>query len=134
WSAMFLMIVSFCLLLIPSIRKNYKVLPVICVMVFVGIWIDKGMGFVLPGLTPSPIGEFAEYTPSIVEIVNSLGNWAIGIMIFTMLAKVSVGIMNGEIRYSSGELKEIPSVPETKPKADKRGLPWEKSGWGSKSE
>ncbi len=133
-SAMFLMIVSFCLLLIPSIRKNYKVLPVICVMVFVGIWIDKGMGFVLPGLTPSPIGEFAEYTPSIVEIVNSLGNWAIGIMIFTMLAKVSVGIMNGEIRYSSGELKEIPSVPETKPKADKRGLPWEKSGWGSKSE
>lgn len=132
WLSYLLMVVSFVLLLIPSIRKNMKILPVICVMAFVGIWIDKGLGLVLPGLTPSPIGEFTEYVPSFIELVNSAGNWAIGIMVFTMLTKVAVGIMNGEIRYRSGELKKVPTIDAISPKGGEQGLPWKGSGWGGK--
>lgn len=99
WFSLFAMVVSFVLLLIPQVRKNLKVLPYICALAFVGIWIEKGMGLLLPGFTPSPIGEFVEYTPSIIEIFNSLGNWAIGFMVFTMLTKCAVGILTGELRY-----------------------------------
>ncbi len=99
WFSLFAMVTSFVLLLIPQVRKNLKILPYICALAFVGIWVEKGMGLLLPGFTPSPIGEFVEYTPSIIEIFNSLGNWAIGFMVFTMLAKCAVGILTGELRY-----------------------------------
>lgn len=99
WFSLLAMITSFVLLLIPKVRKNLNVLPYICALAFVGIWIEKGMCLLLPGFTPSPIGEFAEYTPSLIEIFNSLGNWAIGFMVFTMLAKCAVGILTGEIKY-----------------------------------
>ncbi len=131
WVSFFLMVSSFILLLIPRVRKNIKVLPYVCMMAFVGIWIEKGMGFVLPGLIPSPIGEFVEYSPSWVEIFNSLGNWAIGIMMFTMLAKVAAGILTGEIRYRAGEAKEVPRIEPTRPRAE-GSLPWENGGWGAK--
>ena len=129
WAAMALMVSSFVLLLIPPIRKNQKILPVLCVMAFTGIWIEKGMGLVLPGFIPSPIGEFAEYSPSWVEIVNCMGNWAFGIMVFTMLAKVAVGILLGDIKYR--EPKKIVAEP-VEAQSFKRGAtpPWDKGDWG----
>ena len=77
-----------------------KILPIICVMTFAGIWIEKGMGLLLPGFTPSPIGELSEYYPTWVEIVNSLGNWAIGLAVFTILLKGAVGILLGDISHA----------------------------------
>ncbi len=99
WTAMVFMVGSFILLLNPKIRKNLTILPYICLVAFVGIWLEKGMAFVLPGFNPSPIGEFSEYTPSIVEIINCIGTWAIGLFIFTILAKGAVGVLLGDIKY-----------------------------------
>lgn len=101
WVSWLLMVVSFILLLIPKVRKNYNILPIICVALFAGIWIDKGLALVLPGMIPSPIGEFSEYTPTWIEIFNTAGNWAIGFIIFTLLAKGAIGIMIGEVRHPS---------------------------------
>jgi len=70
-------------------------------MVFIGIWIEKGLGFVLPGFIPTPIGEFSEYTPNLTEIINSLGVWAIGLMMFTLLAKGSIGVLLSEVKHPS---------------------------------
>jgi molybdopterin-containing oxidoreductase family membrane subunit len=101
WASMIMMISGFVLLLIPKVRKDYSFgLPLACVLVFFGIWIDKGMGLVVPGQIPSPIGELVEYSPSGIEIINSLGNWAMGLLIFTLLAKGAIGVLTGEVKYA----------------------------------
>ncbi len=99
WAAMIFMIGSFIALLNPKIRKNYTILPMVCIVAFVGIWLEKGMGLVLPGFTPSPIGEFVEYSPSIIEIMASIGIWATGLLIYTILAKGAIGVLLGEIKF-----------------------------------
>lgn len=103
WVSILMMLGGFLILLSPRMRKDTKFfLPLACVLVFVGIWIDKGMGLVIPGHIPSPVGEFTEYTPSAIEIMNSVGNWAIGLFLFTILAKGAVGVLLGDVKYAKG--------------------------------
>jgi molybdopterin-containing oxidoreductase family membrane subunit len=99
WVSMLFMVGSFVLLLNPNIRKNYTVLPIICAFAFIGIWLEKGMGFVLPGFTPSPIGEVAIYKPTLIEIMNSVGVWATGLFLFTILVKGAIGVLLGEVKF-----------------------------------
>lgn len=106
WAALIMNLIAFALLINPKTRKNHKILPYTCVILFVGIWIEKGMAFVLPGMIPSPIGEFVEYTPSWIEIGNSLGAWAIGLTIFTILARGAIGIQLGDVKYSEAKVGE----------------------------
>jgi len=101
WASFIMMIGSFVLLLIPRVRKNYTVLPIICVSLFIGIWVDKGYVLTVAGMIPSPLGEFSEYTPTWIEIFILAGNWAIGFMIFTILVKGAVGVMLGDVRHPS---------------------------------
>lgn len=107
WASFVMMIGSFALLLIPRVRKNYTVLPIICVSLFIGIWIDKGYVLTVAGMIPSPLGEFSEYTPTWIEIFIVAGNWAIGFMIFTILVKGAVGVMLGDVIHPSAAGKEV---------------------------
>ncbi len=100
WVSMVFNITAFILLINPKTRKNHKILPFTCAILFAGIWIEKGMAFVIPGMIPSPIGEFAEYSPSWIEIINSLGVWAVGFLVFTILARGAIGVSLGEVKYS----------------------------------
>ncbi|MDK9712970.1 MAG: polysulfide reductase NrfD [Sulfuritalea sp.] len=99
WSAVVLMVGAFILFLMPSFRNDFKKLVIPCVMAFTGIWIEKGMGLIVPGFIPSPIGEVTEYYPSFVEVLLSLGIWAFGFFILTILLKGAIGILLGEIKY-----------------------------------
>jgi molybdopterin-containing oxidoreductase family membrane subunit len=99
WSAVALMIGAFILFLMPSFRNDFKKLVIPCVMAFTGIWIEKGMGLIVPGFIPTPIGEVTEYYPSFVEVLLSLGIWAFGFFILTILLKGAIGILLGEIKY-----------------------------------
>jgi molybdopterin-containing oxidoreductase family membrane subunit len=101
WSAVLLMVVSFVLLLMPSVRNDMRKLPVVCALAFAGIWIEKGMGLVVPGFIPSPIGEVTEYHPSFVEWLMVLGIWAFGFFVLTILLKGAIGILLGEIRFGA---------------------------------
>jgi molybdopterin-containing oxidoreductase family membrane subunit len=102
WSAVVLMVVSFGLLLTPSVRKDTGKLPYVCALAFAGIWIEKGMGLVVPGFIPSPIGEVTEYYPTFVEWLMTLGIWAFGFFILTILLKGAIGILLGEIKFGAG--------------------------------
>jgi len=102
WVSLVMNIMAFILLINPTTRKNYNILPFACVLLFAGIWIEKGMAFVLPGMIPSPIGEFVEYSPSWIEIGNSLGAWGVGLTVFTILARGAIGVQLGEVKYPSG--------------------------------
>ena len=97
WSAVVLMVSAFVLFLLPSWRNNMARLPIPCAMAFAGIWIEKGMGLIVPGFIPSPIGEVTEYFPSFVEWLMTLGIWAFGFFILTVLLKGAIGILQGEI-------------------------------------
>jgi molybdopterin-containing oxidoreductase family membrane subunit len=105
WSSLAFMVIAFVMFLIPSVRTNYKLLPIACVLAFVGIWIEKGMGLIVPGFIPTPIGEVTEYYPTFIEVVMSLGNWAIGFLILTILLKGAIGILMGEVSYKGSAAK-----------------------------
>lgn len=101
WASMILMISAFIMLLIPSLRKDYSKLKFISAIAFIGIWIEKGMGLLIPGSIPTPIGEFTQYSPTFLEIFNSLGTWAIGFIVMTVLLKGAIGILLGDIKYAN---------------------------------
>ena len=98
WGSLILMVSAFAMFLIPTIRSNYKLLPIPCVMTFVGIWIEKGMGLIVAGFTPTPIGEVTEYYPTFVEVLMTIGIWAFGFFILTILLKGAIGILQGDIK------------------------------------
>jgi molybdopterin-containing oxidoreductase family membrane subunit len=68
-------------------KNNPKVIFPACILLFVGIWIEKGMGLIVPGLVPSPLGEVIDYAPSWVEICVALGILAVGMLVVTALIK-----------------------------------------------
>ncbi|MDI6749127.1 MAG: sulfate reduction electron transfer complex DsrMKJOP subunit DsrP [Pseudomonadota bacterium] len=99
WSSVVLMVGAFILFLIPRFRNDFKLLVIPCVMSFAGIWIEKGMGLIVPGFIPTPIGEVTEYYPTFVEWLMTLGIWAFGFFILTILLKGAIGILLGEVKY-----------------------------------
>ena len=90
WTALLLNIISVLLLSFRQLRQNIRILVIACCLGFIGIWIEKGMGFVVSGFIPTPIGEIYEYTPTFAEIMITLGCWAIGVLVFTLLARASI--------------------------------------------
>jgi molybdopterin-containing oxidoreductase family membrane subunit len=85
------------MLTIHSLRRRRLFLSIACVLAIVGVWIEKGMGLVVPGFVPTPLGEVFEYSPHWGEVFVSLGIWALGTLIFTLLAKVAIPIELGEL-------------------------------------
>ncbi len=67
-------------------------------MLIVAIWIEKGMGLVFPGFIPTPLGEILEYTPSLNEIMVTLGIWGVGLLIMTVLLKHAVDVETGVVK------------------------------------
>ena len=92
WASMILMAVSIILLVNPVTRKNETVLVVACITVFVGTWIDKGLGMISGGFVPNPLHRVNEYVPTLPEILIAIGIWAIGFLVLTALFKIAVTI------------------------------------------
>jgi molybdopterin-containing oxidoreductase family membrane subunit len=92
WASMALMLIGIILTVNPFTRKNEGVLAVACVVIFLGTWIDKGLGMIAGGFTPSPLHEVNEYIPTLPEIVIALGVWAAGFFVLTALFKIAVGV------------------------------------------
>ena len=92
-------LVAVVILMIHPLRQNLKWLNTACVLTFLGIWIEKGMGLVVPGFIPTTLGEVFEYTPTFTEISIAVGIWSFGMLIFTLLAKTIIAIETGRLRY-----------------------------------
>ncbi len=100
WLALVLNVIAVVILMIHPLRRNTLLLNIACVLAFIGIWIEKGMGLVIPGFIPTPLGEIFEYVPTSVELGVAAGIWAFGILIFTLLAKTVIAIKQGKIRQA----------------------------------
>ncbi len=103
WFALTLNVIAVIILMINPLRRRTLTLNIACVLAFVGIWIEKGMGLVIPGFVPTPLGEIFEYTPTMVEYSVSAAIWAFGVLIFTLLAKAVIAIEQGKLRYPDKE-------------------------------
>ena len=97
WTALLMNVIAVVILTIHPLRRRRSLLNTACVLAFVAIWIEKGMGFVVPGFIPTPLGEVFEYSPTLVELVLAAGIWAFGILVFTLLARASIAIDLGDI-------------------------------------
>ncbi len=93
-------------LTIHRLRHNHRWLMAACFTLFVAIWMEKGMGLVVPGFIPSPLGEIVEYSPTWVEYLVTAGVWAMGLFVLTVLIKVALPIELGELR--SPYLRRVP--------------------------
>lgn len=92
WTAFILSIMAIALLITPNMRKRENILMVSVVLVFISTWIDKGMGLVIGGFIPNPFEEITEYSPTIPEVLITLGVWATGLLIITVLYKIAVSV------------------------------------------
>lgn len=97
WVSIIGMIIASIALVFPSIRRNENTLAIACAMVVITTWIDKGLGLITGGFVPNPFDKITEYWPTVPEALITLGVWAIGFLILTILYKVAVSIKE-EIR------------------------------------
>ena len=92
WTSAFFWVVSLVLLIIPAARRADDVLAVACVAVFIGCYIDKGVGLVIGGFIPNPLEHITEYVATVPEILITLGVWATGFFIMSGLYKVAITV------------------------------------------
>ena len=90
WTSAVLAFAALGILTIPRLRRNEGWLAIACVFVFVSLWIEKGLGLVVTGFIPSPLETITEYVPTGAEIAITLGIWAIGLFILTILYRIFV--------------------------------------------
>ena len=101
WTSVSLNVISCALLCWPSTLKHRGLLLAACVMTFIGVWIEKGMGLIVPGFIPSALHEIVEYTPSLVEWKVSAGIWALGLLIYTAAIKVALPVLSGKMKLKT---------------------------------
>jgi molybdopterin-containing oxidoreductase family membrane subunit len=97
WTSVVCSVVAFLLFLIPGTRKNLITLNLGCVLIWVGVYIEKGVGLVVPGFTPSTLGEIYEYDPSMTEFMVGCGIFGIGALLFTLMVRVAVDVVSGKL-------------------------------------
>ena len=98
WTAIGLNVAATVTLMIHPLRRDPRWLMPACALLFVAIWIEKGLGLVIPGFIPSPLGEVVEYVPSAVELGVTAGIWALGLFVITVLVRVALPIELGLAR------------------------------------
>lgn len=92
WTSSILAVLSLTLLVFPALRRNENILAVACVSMFVSLWIDKGFGLIVGGFVPNMFEGVTEYWPTVPETIITVGVWAIGFLVLTVLYKVAVAV------------------------------------------
>lgn len=92
WIAVVLGLLAVALLVNPKTRNSETALPIACICVFLSLWIEKGVTLVLTGFIPSPLETLTQYTPTLPEMSITLGVWALGFLILTILYKVALTV------------------------------------------
>ena len=112
WTSIGLTVLALLILVLP-VSRNPRVINVACVAMVVGLWLDKTMLFVVPGFVPTPLGEIVEYSPTWNETLVSLGIWAFGLLVYSILVRITVPLLSGRLtagRSPESRLSEAPST------------------------
>jgi molybdopterin-containing oxidoreductase family membrane subunit len=82
-------------------------------LIIMGVYIEKGMGLIVPGFVPDTLGEIYEYSPTMSEILVTMGIWAVGVLLYTVLLKFAVPIYTGKLRFETREQAVSPAAGRT---------------------
>lgn len=93
WTSLALNVSAAAALLTPALARRPWVTHAALVATFSGVWIEKGMGLIIPGFIPSTLHEIVPYAPTVAEWKVTLGVWALGMMIFSVALKVALQAM-----------------------------------------
>jgi Ni/Fe-hydrogenase subunit HybB-like protein len=103
WTAIAFNLTAMVLLVLP-VSRSLRWLNLTCVLCIVGIWIEKGMGLVVPGFIPTPLGQIVEYRPSLNETLVCIGIWAFGLLCYTVFLRMAVPILQGRLTKANEDL------------------------------
>jgi molybdopterin-containing oxidoreductase family membrane subunit len=92
WASTGLAVAAFALLLTPATRARRTTLAVACIAVFVALWIEKGLGLVVAGFIPTPLGNVPDYVPTLREVTIVAGIWAVGATMVTVFFKITAAV------------------------------------------
>ena len=109
WTAIGLNTVALLILFLP-LSRSLNFLNIACVFLITGIWIEKGMGLIVPAFIPSPLGEVVEYAPTLNEILVCFGIWAFGLLLYTILVRVTVPVLTGRLTSGGTDFRPDPST------------------------
>lgn len=107
WTAIALNVCAAGVFLSPSLSGRRGLLNVALAATFVGVWIEKGMGLIVPGFIPSTLHEIVPYAPSGNEWRVTWGVWALGLMVLTVALRIAAASMKGRftLHGSDAEVK-----------------------------
>jgi molybdopterin-containing oxidoreductase family membrane subunit len=98
WLALGCSAVAFLILLVPRTRRRFATLNLGCVLIWIGVYLEKGMLLVVGGMSPDTLGELYAYAPSATEVAVAAGVFGVGFLVFTALVKIAVPILYGQFR------------------------------------
>ena len=110
WGGLAASITAFFIFLVPKWRRNMVLLNIGAGLIYFSVYIEKGMGLVIPGMTPDTLGEIYEYRPSLEEWGVTAGIYGIGFLVFTFLVKLAVPIMSGQ--FHAVHVEPATSTPD----------------------
>ncbi len=113
WASIITGFIAFMLFLITKTRMNWTTLNIGCVLIYSSVYIEKGMGLIIPGLTPDALGEIFVYRPSLTEVTVAAGIFSLGALVFTIMLKAAVPMMLGEFTISKGRMTPKPETDPT---------------------
>jgi molybdopterin-containing oxidoreductase family membrane subunit len=101
---------AFVLFLVPATRRSFVGLNLGCLLIWAGVYIEKGMGLIIPGMTPDTLGQIYEYRPTAMEWGVAAGVFGVGFLVFTLLVKIAVPILVGTFRAPARAGASAPAV------------------------
>jgi molybdopterin-containing oxidoreductase family membrane subunit len=96
WLSALLVLLAAIVLLNPGWRNRQGPLTFACVAVVLSIWIEKGLGMVVTGFVPSPLGHVTDYVPTLPEVLITLGIYGVGALLITVFYKITLSL-RGEV-------------------------------------
>ncbi len=92
WFAIVGMIVAAIAMVFPRVRKDESTLALTCGLIIITTYIDKGLGLMTGGFVPNTFHRVTEYWPTPAEATITLGVWAIGFLVLTILYKIATSV------------------------------------------
>jgi len=103
WTAIACNLIGTVLFFLPAALERGTIRISACLFCIAGIWIEKGMGLIIPGFIPSTLHQIVEYSPSLVEWKVSLGIWAFGLLVLTGTLKLVLTVLTGKIHEDASQ-------------------------------
>ncbi len=107
WASLIISFIAFLLFLIPITRKNVVTLNIGAILIWFGVYIEKGIALLIPGFTPDSLGQIYIYRPSMIELKVSMGIFAIGFLIFTFITKIAIAIIFEDFNIETLRRKKL---------------------------